>query len=116
MRGGVILKPLPFMECDPAGDHFTWNSMHMGGYERKLAQKGLAYYLPIKYSEVPTLKSVAYLLTGSVGLFSDAVESLVNLAGGVMALGMLRIAASAGCRLLVVAIKHVALLFYVACR
>jgi cation diffusion facilitator family transporter len=39
------------------------------------------------------LKSVAYLLTGSVGLFSDAVESLVNLAGGVMALGMLRIAA-----------------------
>lgn len=53
MRGGVILKPLPFMECDPAGDHFTWNSMHMGGYERKLAQKGLAYYLPIKYSEVP---------------------------------------------------------------
>ena len=41
MRGGVILKPLPFMECDPAGDHFTWNSMHMGGYERKLAQKAL---------------------------------------------------------------------------
>lgn len=39
------------------------------------------------------LKSVAYLLTGSVGLFSDAIESLVNLAGGVMALGMLRIAA-----------------------
>jgi acyl-CoA hydrolase len=27
--------------------------MHMSGYERKLADKGLAYYLPIKYSEVP---------------------------------------------------------------
>jgi butyryl-CoA:acetate CoA-transferase len=27
--------------------------MHMSGYERKLAAKGLAYYLPIKYSEVP---------------------------------------------------------------
>ncbi|MFT3868698.1 MAG: cation diffusion facilitator family transporter [Nibricoccus sp.] len=39
------------------------------------------------------LKSTAYLLTGSVGLFSDAVESLVNLAGGVMALTMLKIAA-----------------------
>ena len=50
MRGGVIMKPLPFIECDPAGDHFTWNSMHMGGYERKLAAKGLAYYIPIKYS------------------------------------------------------------------
>ncbi len=39
------------------------------------------------------LKTEAYLLTGSVGLFSDAVESLVNLAGGVMALMMLKIAA-----------------------
>lgn len=39
------------------------------------------------------LKSAAYLLTGSVGLFSDAVESLVNLAGGIMALTMLKIAA-----------------------
>lgn len=53
MRGGIVLKPLPFIESDPSGEHFTWNSMHMGGYERKLAQKGLAYYIPIKYSEVP---------------------------------------------------------------
>ncbi len=36
-----------------------------------------------------TLETVAYLLTGSVGLLSDAVESLVNLVGGVMALAML---------------------------
>ena len=53
MRGGVVLKPLPFIEEDPEGVHFTWNSMHMGGYERKLAQKNLAFYIPIKYSEVP---------------------------------------------------------------
>ena len=53
LRGGVLLKPLPFIENDPGQDHFTWNSMHMGGYERKLAAKGLAYYIPIKYSEVP---------------------------------------------------------------
>jgi len=39
------------------------------------------------------LKSEAYFLTGSVGLLSDAIESLVNLAGGVMALTMLKIAA-----------------------
>lgn len=38
------------------------------------------------------LKSSAYLLTGSVGLLSDAVESLVNLAGALMALAMLTIA------------------------
>jgi cation diffusion facilitator family transporter len=40
-----------------------------------------------------TLKAIAYLLTGSVGLLSDAVESIVNLIGAVMALGMLTIAA-----------------------
>lgn len=40
-----------------------------------------------------SLKTAAYLLTGSVGLLSDAIESLVNLAGAVMALIMLTIAA-----------------------
>ena len=39
------------------------------------------------------LKTTAFLLTGSVGLLSDAAESLVNLAGAVVALFMLRIAA-----------------------
>jgi len=39
------------------------------------------------------MKSTAYLLTGSVGLLSDAVESIVNLLGAMMALGMLTIAA-----------------------
>lgn len=39
------------------------------------------------------LKSTAYLLTGSVGLLSDAVESLVNLVGALVALTMLTIAA-----------------------
>jgi cation diffusion facilitator family transporter len=39
------------------------------------------------------LKTIAYFLTGSVGLLSDALESLVNLAGAVMALAMLTIAA-----------------------
>ena len=40
-----------------------------------------------------TLKTVAYLLTGSVGLLSDALESIVNLVGALMALAMLTIAA-----------------------
>ena len=40
-----------------------------------------------------TLKGGAYYLTGSVGLLSDAFESFVNLAGAVMALVMLIVAA-----------------------
>lgn len=39
------------------------------------------------------LKTMAYLLTNSVGLLSDALESTINLAGAVMALAMLIIAA-----------------------
>ena len=39
------------------------------------------------------LKSGAYLLTGSVGLLSDAIESGVNLVAAIMALGMLTVAA-----------------------
>ena len=40
-----------------------------------------------------SLKATAYLLTGSVGLLSDAIESLINLAGALMALAMLTVAA-----------------------
>jgi cation diffusion facilitator family transporter len=39
------------------------------------------------------LKGIAYWLTGSVGLLSDALESFVNLAGAILALTMLTIAA-----------------------
>jgi cation diffusion facilitator family transporter len=39
------------------------------------------------------LKGGAYLLTGSVGLLSDALESVVNLFAAIMALGMLIVAA-----------------------
>ncbi len=37
-----------------------------------------------------TMKTAAYLLTGSVGLLSDALESLVNLASAIVALLVLR--------------------------
>ena len=40
------------------------------------------------------LKGVAWWLTGSVGLLSDALESFVNLAGALMALAMLSLAAA----------------------
>ncbi|MDX1374257.1 MAG: cation diffusion facilitator family transporter [Burkholderiales bacterium] len=39
------------------------------------------------------LKTLAWWLTGSVGLLSDALESLVNLAGALLALWMLRLSA-----------------------
>ncbi len=53
LRGGILLKPLAVFEREDAGEHFTWNSWHMGGYERKLMARGCSYYAPIRYSELP---------------------------------------------------------------
>ena len=41
-----------------------------------------------------SLKALAWWVTGSVGLLSDALESLVNLAAALLALSMLRLAAA----------------------
>jgi butyryl-CoA:acetate CoA-transferase len=53
LRGGILLKPLAVFEREDAGEHFTWNSWHMSGIERKLIARGCAYYAPIRYSELP---------------------------------------------------------------
>lgn len=53
LRGAVLMKPLAIFESDPKGEHFTWNSWHLSGNDRKRVQNGQAYYIPIKYSEVP---------------------------------------------------------------
>ncbi len=44
------------MAVDPHGETFTWNSWHMSGVDRRMADKGTpVYYSPIRYSEVPRL-------------------------------------------------------------
>ena len=53
LRGGILLKPLAVFEREDAGEHFTWNSWHMSGIERRLISRGCAYYAPIRYSELP---------------------------------------------------------------
>ena len=53
LRGGILLKTPAVFEREDAGEHFTWNSWHMSGVERKLINRGCAYYAPIRYSELP---------------------------------------------------------------
>ncbi len=53
VRGGILLKLPAIFEREDAGEHFTWNSWHMSGVERKLINRGCAYYAPIRYSELP---------------------------------------------------------------
>ena len=52
-RGGVLLRNLELFRDDDAGEHFTWNSWHMSGVERRLIAKGCAYYSSMRYSELP---------------------------------------------------------------
>lgn len=53
LRGAILPKLPAVFEREDAGEHFTWNSWHFSGIERKLANKGLAFYAPISYSELP---------------------------------------------------------------
>ena len=53
LRGGILLKLPAIFEREDAGDHFTWNSWHMSGIERKAISQGFAYYCPLRYSELP---------------------------------------------------------------
>ena len=53
VRGGILLHMPAIAQIENPAEHFTWNSWHMGGTERKMAKIGLAYYAPIRYSELP---------------------------------------------------------------
>ena len=53
VRGGILLHMPAIAQIENPAEHFTWNSWHMGGTERKMAKLGLAYYAPIRYSELP---------------------------------------------------------------
>ncbi len=62
IRGGMVLHPLAIGDVENAPDHFSWNSWHMTGVERPMLAKGIGYYNPIRYSEVPK-----YYSSGSAG-------------------------------------------------
>ena len=47
LRGGILMKPLAVFAREDAGEHFCWNSWHMSGIERKMINRGVAYYCPM---------------------------------------------------------------------
>ncbi len=53
LRGAILPKMPAVFDREDAGEHFTWNSWHFSGIERQLAKRGLAFYAPITYSELP---------------------------------------------------------------
>ena len=49
IRGMLCYGPVAAVESDPGQEHFTYNSWHLTGYDRKLADRGLCYYQPMLY-------------------------------------------------------------------
>lgn len=72
VRGGILLKLPAIFEREDAGEHFTWNSWHMSGIERKLISRGCAYYAPIRYSELPRYYRASNTKKNAVAMFQVA--------------------------------------------
>lgn len=53
IRGGILLHRPAIFDIEDPCDHMSWNSWHMSGVERKAINEGFAFYIPIRYSEVP---------------------------------------------------------------
>lgn len=53
VRGGILFHKPAIMQVPEVAKHFTWNSWHMSGVERKMIADGATFYAPIRYSELP---------------------------------------------------------------
>lgn len=53
LRGGICLWRPAIFDIEDAKEHISWNSWHMSGIERKAIAEGIAFYAPIRYSELP---------------------------------------------------------------
>lgn len=49
----MLLRTPEIFKIDDPKSHLCWNSWHSSGIERKAAKEGLAFYAPIRYSELP---------------------------------------------------------------
>ena len=53
IRGGVTMWMPEIAKAEDAGDHFAWHSWHCSGIDRKIIAKGMGYFSPMRYSELP---------------------------------------------------------------
>ena len=53
VRGGVTMWMPEIAKADDAGDHFAWHSWHCSGIDRKIMSKGMGWFSPMRYSELP---------------------------------------------------------------
>ena len=53
VRGGVSMWMPEICKAEDAGEHFAWHSWHCSGNDRKVIGKGMGWFSPMRYSELP---------------------------------------------------------------
>jgi butyryl-CoA:acetate CoA-transferase len=53
LLAGVSMRPHAVIKADLRGEHFTWDCVHFSAIDRKYYEMGRAFYVPLRYSEVP---------------------------------------------------------------
>lgn len=53
IRGGILMRRPAIFDVPNAPEHFIFNSWHMSGIGRKAISEGVAFYSPMRYSELP---------------------------------------------------------------
>ena len=53
VQGGVTMWMPEIAKAEDAGEHCTWHAWHMSGIDRQIAAKGMGYFIPMRYSELP---------------------------------------------------------------
>ena len=49
VQGNLLRGPLAVVECDPEADHFIYNTWHCSAYERRLCDRGRAFFTPMVF-------------------------------------------------------------------
>ncbi len=53
VHGSTSLWMPEICKAEDAGAHFTWVAWHTTGIDRKIMKKGMGYFTPMRYSELP---------------------------------------------------------------
>lgn len=53
VHGSTSLWMPEICKAEDAGEHFTWVAWHTTGIDRKIFKKGMGYFTPMRYSELP---------------------------------------------------------------
>lgn len=52
VRGNLLYGPLHIVECDPEAEHFIYNAWFCSPYERRLCDKGRAFFTPMLFRNI----------------------------------------------------------------